>query len=53
LFLYFTGADGKYVSLAESIDGFGKILSGELDELPEQAFYLVGNISKQLLKQLL
>jgi F-type H+-transporting ATPase subunit beta len=30
------------VSLAESIDGFGKILSGELDELPEQAFYLVG-----------
>jgi F-type H+-transporting ATPase subunit beta len=49
LFL-FTGADGKYVSLAESIDGFGKILSGELDELPEQAFYLVGNISEAIAK---
>jgi F-type H+-transporting ATPase subunit beta len=46
----FTGADGKYVSLAESIDGFGKILSGELDELPEQAFYLVGNISEAIAK---
>lgn len=46
----FTGADGKYVSLADSIDGFGKILSGELDELPEQAFYLVGNISEAIAK---
>lgn len=46
----FTGADGKYVSLAESIDGFGKILSGELDELPEQAFYLVGTISEAIAK---
>jgi F-type H+-transporting ATPase subunit beta len=36
--------------LAESIDGFGKILSGELDELPEQAFYLAVIFQKQLLK---
>ena len=46
----FTGADGKYVSLSESIDGFEKILSGELDELPEQSFYLVGNISEAIAK---
>ena len=35
----FTGSPGKYVSLAETIRGFNMILSGELDELPEQAFY--------------
>ena len=46
----FTGADGKYVSLADSIDGFNKILSGELDELPEQSFYLVGGISEAISK---
>jgi len=45
-----TGSPGKYVSLAESIEGFNKILSGELDELPEQAFYLVGNINEALAK---
>jgi F-type H+-transporting ATPase subunit beta len=46
----FTGSPGKYVSLAESIEGFNKILTGELDELPEQAFYLVGNINEALAK---
>ena len=46
----FTGSPGKYTSLAESIDGFGKILSGELDELPEQSFYLVGNIGEAIAK---
>jgi F-type H+-transporting ATPase subunit beta len=46
----FTGSPGKYTSLAESIDGFNKILSGELDELPEQAFYLVGNIQEVVAK---
>jgi F-type H+-transporting ATPase subunit beta len=46
----FTGSPGKYVSLAESIEGFNKILSGELDDLPEQAFYLVGNINEALSK---
>ncbi|KAF1876833.1 hypothetical protein Lal_00033121 [Lupinus albus] len=38
----FTGSPGKYVGLAETIRGFKLILSGELDGLPEQAFYLVG-----------
>ncbi|NES71855.1 MAG: F0F1 ATP synthase subunit beta, partial [Okeania sp. SIO2D1] len=42
----FTGSPGKYVSLEETIKGFQMILSGELDELPEQAFYLVGNIEE-------
>ncbi|NET32674.1 MAG: F0F1 ATP synthase subunit beta [Cyanothece sp. SIO1E1] len=42
----FTGSPGKYVTLKESIDGFNMILSGELDDLPEQAFYLVGNIDE-------
>merc|ERR1711971_339948 len=42
----FTGSPGKYVSLAESIQGFQMILSGQLDELPEQAFYLVGNLDE-------
>jgi F-type H+-transporting ATPase subunit beta len=46
----FTGSPGKYVSLKESIDGFNKILTGELDDLPEQAFYLVGNIEEALAK---
>lgn len=46
----FTGSPGKYVSLAETIEGFNKILSGELDDLPEQAFYLVGNINEVLTK---
>jgi len=48
----FTGSPGKYTSLAESIDGFNKILSGELDELPEQAFYLIGNIQEAIAKAL-
>ena len=46
----FTGSPGKYVSLAESIQGFTMILSGELDDLPEQAFYLVGNIDEAVEK---
>ncbi|WP_017713442.1 F0F1 ATP synthase subunit beta [Prochlorothrix hollandica] len=40
----FTGSPGKYVKLADNIKAFQMILSGELDDLPEQAFYLVGNI---------
>jgi len=44
----FTGSPGKYVSLAETIRGFNMILSGELDELPEQAFYLVGDIDEAI-----
>ena len=46
----FTGSPGKYVSLAETIKGFQMVLNGELDGLPEQAFYLVGNIEEAMAK---
>jgi F-type H+-transporting ATPase subunit beta len=42
----FTGIAGKYVPLPETIKGFKMIVSGELDELPEQAFYMVGPIEE-------
>jgi F-type H+-transporting ATPase subunit beta len=42
----FTGLAGKYVPLTDTIDSFKKILAGECDELPEQAFYLVGNLDE-------
>lgn len=42
----FTGAPGKYVELKDTIAGFQSILAGELDDLPEQAFYLVGDIEE-------
>ena len=42
----FTGSPGKYVKLEDTIKGFQQILSGELDALPEQAFYLVGDITE-------
>jgi F-type H+/Na+-transporting ATPase subunit beta len=42
----FTGMSGKYVTLEESIRGFNMILAGELDDLPEQAFYLKGGIDE-------
>ena len=42
----FTGLDGKYVSIEDTIKSFDEILSGELDALPEQAFYLVGSIEE-------
>ena len=41
----FTGTAGKYVPLKETIEGFAEIVDGKLDALPEQAFYMVGNIS--------
>ncbi len=40
----FTGLQGKYVPLKETIESFEEILTGKYDDLPEQAFYLVGNI---------
>jgi len=46
----FTGSPGKYVSLADSIDGFTKLLNGTMDDLPEQAFYLVGNLAEAIEK---
>jgi len=42
----FTGLTGKFVPLKETIAGFQEILSGALDDLPEQAFYLVGNVEE-------
>ena len=42
----FTGSPGKYVSLADAIDGFTQLLDGKLDDIPEQAFYLVGNLAE-------
>ena len=46
----FTGSSGKYVSLSETIRGFNLILSGKFDDLPEQAFYLVGDIEEAIQK---
>ena len=46
----FTGSPGKYVSLADAIKGFNMILGGELDDLPEQSFYLVGDIDEAIAK---
>ena len=46
----FTGAPGKYVSLKDTIAGFKGILAGEYDNLPEQAFYMVGSIDEAVEK---
>ena len=40
----FTGQPGKYVKLEETIKGFKELLAGKYDDLPEQAFYMVGGI---------
>lgn len=46
----FTGSPGKYVKLKDTIDGFDGIVNGEYDNIPEQAFYMVGNINEVLEK---
>jgi F-type H+-transporting ATPase subunit beta len=46
----FTGSPGKYVSLEDTIKGFNMVLEGQLDDLPEQAFYLVGDIEEAIEK---
>ena len=46
----FTGSPGEYVSLEDTIKGFLMILNGELDDLPEQSFYLIGNIDQAIAK---
>nr|YP_009314943.1 ATP synthase CF1 subunit beta [Scinaia undulata]SCW23398.1 ATP synthase CF1 subunit beta [Scinaia undulata] len=46
----FTGSPGKYVSLKNGIKGFQMIFRGDLDDLPEQAFYLVGDIDEAISK---
>ncbi len=42
----FTGSPGKYVSLSDTVRGFKAIIDGEYDQLPEQAFYMVGPIEE-------
>jgi F-type H+-transporting ATPase subunit beta len=42
----FTGTPGRYVPLAETIAAFKEIIAGNMDHLPEQAFYMVGNLSE-------
>ncbi len=42
----FTGLEGRYVPLEETIAGFRAIVSGEVDDLPEQAFYMIGNLEE-------
>ncbi|MSP56098.1 MAG: F0F1 ATP synthase subunit beta [Myxococcales bacterium] len=46
----FTGAEGKFVSKADTVQGFREILEGKYDALPEDAFYLVGNIDDVIAK---
>ncbi|MBP9201854.1 MAG: F0F1 ATP synthase subunit beta, partial [Gemmatimonadales bacterium] len=46
----FTGFEGKYVKLADTIESFERVLSGEFDDLPEQAFYMVGGIEEAVEK---
>ncbi|CAM3544660.1 MULTISPECIES: F0F1 ATP synthase subunit beta [Halomonas] len=46
----FTGSPGKYVSLKDTISGFKGILAGEYDDMPEQAFYMVGSIDEAVEK---
>jgi F-type H+-transporting ATPase subunit beta len=46
----FTGSPGKYVSLENGITGFNSILDGKYDDLPEQSFYLVGDINEAIEK---
>ena len=46
----FTGQPGKYVSVRDTVQGFREILDGIHDELPEQAFYMVGTIDEAMEK---
>lgn len=46
----FTGSPGKYVSLKDTLSGFQSIVKGDYDDLPEQAFYMVGGIDEVLEK---
>ncbi|MDE0837814.1 MAG: F0F1 ATP synthase subunit beta [Kiritimatiellae bacterium] len=46
----FTGLEGRYVDVADTVRSFKGILSGEYDDIPEQAFYMVGNIDEVLEK---
>ncbi|HEX9428637.1 MAG TPA: F0F1 ATP synthase subunit beta, partial [Candidatus Polarisedimenticolia bacterium] len=46
----FTGLTGKYVPIAETVRGFKEVIEGKHDDLPEQAFYLVGGIEEVVAK---
>ncbi|MBI5893098.1 MAG: F0F1 ATP synthase subunit beta, partial [Deltaproteobacteria bacterium] len=46
----FTGSPGKYVSVKDTIKGFKDIAAGQYDNIPEQAFYMVGTIEEALEK---
>jgi F-type H+-transporting ATPase subunit beta len=46
----FTGLEGRYVKISDSVEGFKRILAGEMDELPEQAFLMVGTIDEAVEK---
>ena len=46
----FTGTPGKYVPIEKTIAGFKEILEGKYDDLPEQAFYMVGGIDEVIEK---
>ncbi len=46
----FTGSSGKYVPIKDTIAGFKGIVNGEYDNLPEQAFYMVGGIDEAIEK---
>ena len=46
----FTGSKGKYVKLAETVRSFKEVIDGKHDDLPEQAFYMVGGIEEVLEK---
>jgi len=45
----FTGREGKYVKLEDTIEGFAQILEGKYDDLPEENFYLKGKIEEVLM----
>ena len=47
----FTGSPGKYVSVKDTIEGFKEILEGRMDNISEQAFYMVGNVEEVLAKE--
>ena len=46
----FTGFKGKYVQIADTVNGFKEIVDGKHDDLPEQAFYMVGSIEEAVEK---
>ncbi|HEU5239819.1 MAG TPA: F0F1 ATP synthase subunit beta, partial [Pyrinomonadaceae bacterium] len=46
----FTGLEGKYVKISDTIKGFKEIVEGKHDDIPEQAFYMVGTIEEALEK---